>query len=267
MSGILRVKDWKQHQHYKQRRPPWIKLHRGLLDDQAYQDLDDGAARLLTEVWLVASESETRGTLPFDSAALAWRLRKSVHGVRDGLQALIRAGFLKAEGHDASSALALGLHDAMPETETETEERTTRPSARAEDTISGALKQGSFAMLMGLVRTHLYVPDGKPPADWDEARDGSILKQLRQRYSERDLAIAIEGLAIVRDRPGVFADPVDWLQRSAKVTLRALYNTRSGVLPMWSIATQAYWKHANSRPKGDKRQAESIGATLRALST
>jgi hypothetical protein len=117
--------------------------------------------------------------------------------------------------------------------------------------------------LMGLVRQHLYGPDGKPPADWDEARDGSILKQLRKGYSPRDIGIAIEGLALVRDHPGVFADEVDWLKGGSKVTLRALYNTSSGVLPMFSIATQAYWKHANSRPgRKDKNLPVAIGDLL-----
>jgi hypothetical protein len=28
----LRVKNWSEFQHYKDRNPPWIKLHRTLLD-------------------------------------------------------------------------------------------------------------------------------------------------------------------------------------------------------------------------------------------
>jgi hypothetical protein len=113
------VKDWSRFQHYKRRSPPWIKLHRSLLDNREYQQLEDAAARLLFDIWLIASEND--GCLPFDSAALAWRLRKSVQVVRDSIQALIRARFISSEGHDASSALALGLHDATPETEAERE--------------------------------------------------------------------------------------------------------------------------------------------------
>jgi len=32
---MLRVKNWGKFQHYKDRNPPWIKLHRGLLGGSA----------------------------------------------------------------------------------------------------------------------------------------------------------------------------------------------------------------------------------------
>jgi hypothetical protein len=37
----LRVKNWAEFQHYRSRRPPWIKLHRGLLDDYAWHRLPE----------------------------------------------------------------------------------------------------------------------------------------------------------------------------------------------------------------------------------
>lgn len=110
-----------------------------------------------------------------------------------------------------------------------------------------------FAALMELVRQHLYLPDGRLPQmmvkgrPWTSAREGSVLKQLLKRYSPRDVAIAIEGLALVRDFPGLYADPVAWLVPGHKVTLLALYWTRSGSLSTFTIATQAYWKWHNSR--------------------
>ena len=33
---ILRILNWEKFQHYKVRRPPWIKLHHSLLDDYAF---------------------------------------------------------------------------------------------------------------------------------------------------------------------------------------------------------------------------------------
>jgi hypothetical protein len=103
--------------------------------------------------------------------------------------------------------------------------------------------------LMTLVRQHLYVPDGKPPADWDEARDGSILKALIKRRRPEDVAVAIEGLAVLRDRPGAFADAVDWLRPGMKVTCKALYNTKSGVCSTFDLACQAYWRHVNTEDR------------------
>lgn len=115
--------------------------------------------------------------------------------------------------------------------------------------------------LWALVRAFLYVPDGKPPLDWDESRDGSILKALRRRHSVRDIAAAIEGVAVIRDYPGRYADEVEWLTPNSKATLRVLYNTSSGVLPMFSLATAAFWKRQNTdteRRKGG--QLERVGS-------
>lgn len=159
-----------------------------------------------------------------------------------------------------------------PSTESPTKtQESTRATPRAEASPYSGPEPDEFGMsyLLGLVRSKLYAPDGQPPANWDIARDGSIVKQIRKAYSPRDIGIAIEGLAIVRDHPGVFADEVDWLKRGSKVTLRALYHSSSGVLPMFTIATQAYWKHANSRrtPK-DPTAPQRLGSVLkRAMET
>ena len=69
----MRVRNWRKYQHYKDRRPNWIKVHRSLLDDPTFFSLSDGDARLLFLLWLLASE-EDDGTLP-PTDEIAWRLR------------------------------------------------------------------------------------------------------------------------------------------------------------------------------------------------
>jgi hypothetical protein len=67
------VKDWSEYQHYKDRTsPPWIKLHKKLLDDPDFHDLSGEAVKALMMIWLVASEND--GKLP-DIKKLAFRLR------------------------------------------------------------------------------------------------------------------------------------------------------------------------------------------------
>jgi hypothetical protein len=114
----LRVKNWEHFQHYKDRKPPWIKLYRDLLDNQEWRALSDLAARLLVELWLLASESDAPGTVEDDSKALAWRLRYtcSVQKISDALQELADQGFIER----ASSVLAGCKHSAIPEGEGET---------------------------------------------------------------------------------------------------------------------------------------------------
>ena len=67
-----KIKNWHQFQHFKDRKPPWIKLYRDLLDDVHWHDLDPKAAKHLVMIWLVASEYD--GELP-DIKTLAFRLR------------------------------------------------------------------------------------------------------------------------------------------------------------------------------------------------
>lgn len=113
---IAKVKNWTDHQHYKDRSPPWIKLQRRLLDDFDFQCLPIASKALAPMIWLLASESRD-GEVRIDPEFLAFRLRWSESDVRDGLTALIDKGFLIV----ASGALADCLQDACLETETETE--------------------------------------------------------------------------------------------------------------------------------------------------
>lgn len=72
----MRIKNWEKFQHFKDRRPPWVKLYWDLLDDQQWHKLDESAAKLLVMLWLLASEDETyQGNLPpIDEIAFRVRL-------------------------------------------------------------------------------------------------------------------------------------------------------------------------------------------------
>lgn len=105
-----------------------------------------------------------------------------------------------------------------------------------------------YAVLLKLVREELWIPDGVPPAAWDDRREGSVLKRLLIHRSVSQIETAIIGLAMLRD-----AGQVDWLKPGAKVTTRALYNSRSGVSQVFELATREYWLVAKKRPKKRER--------------
>ena len=113
-----KIKDWAEFQHYKDRRPPWIKLHHSLLDDAEYAKLPAISAKCLVLLWLIASESE-KGTLP-PPPSLAFRLRMSERDVTKVLHSLIHfiQPLTTVAAQDASATLAT----CYTETETETEE-------------------------------------------------------------------------------------------------------------------------------------------------
>ena len=116
MKPTAQVKNWAEFQHYKDRSPPWIKLHRAILDDFNFSSLPLASKALAPLLWLLAAET-VDGTVSVDPEFLAFRLRWKLADINAGLSPLIAKGFLV----NASKPLAARLHVATPETETETE--------------------------------------------------------------------------------------------------------------------------------------------------
>lgn len=56
--GFIHIRNFDQFQHYKDRNPPWIKLHAALLDDYFFSKLPDSAKWTLIGLWILASKSE-----------------------------------------------------------------------------------------------------------------------------------------------------------------------------------------------------------------
>lgn len=108
-----RVKNWKDFQHFKDRKPPWIKLYRDLLDDPDWHELDGDDAKALVMLWLIASEDG--GNLP-DIRKISFRLRTTQN---DALQLLNRLSHWLEQ--DDISAISERHHGDAPETEEETE--------------------------------------------------------------------------------------------------------------------------------------------------
>jgi len=124
----IKIKNWENFQHYKNRKPPWIKLYRELLDNMEWRALSDFPARLLVELWLLAAENQ--GEIDLDSTALSWRLRlasNKLAKIDDALQELVTHGFITI----ASNMLAPCKQHAIPETERETEKRQSKMGVQA----------------------------------------------------------------------------------------------------------------------------------------
>ena len=109
----MRIKNWSHFQHFKDRRPPWIKLYREILDDMEWHNLDPLASKVLVMCWLIASESD--GQLP-DIRTLAFRLRMSEKQTSDCVSKLYH--WLE---QDDINVISSRYQDDAPETERETE--------------------------------------------------------------------------------------------------------------------------------------------------
>lgn len=129
MGAFYRIVEWSKHQHYKDRDPPWIKLHRDLLTSQTWVMLSDASRVLAVACMLVAAGTDNK-IPPGDYM----KRRAYLHKDPD-FKPLVDVGFLELVNDDnavadasntladASKALAI---DTECSSERETEERQRR---------------------------------------------------------------------------------------------------------------------------------------------
>jgi len=120
---MLRIKNWTEFQHYKDRAPPWVKLHHSLLDNFEFHSLPVASKALAPMLWLLASEN-LDGSISDDLTEVAFRLRTSVSDVQTALKPLVDKGFVISD----SNVLADCQQCALPEAETKTETEARKPS-------------------------------------------------------------------------------------------------------------------------------------------
>ena len=111
----MKIKNWSKFQHFKDRRPPWIKLYRDILDDIDWHQLDPLASKVLVMCWLIASEDD--GNLP-EIKTLAFRLRMTEKQTSECISKL--SHWLE---HDDINMISSGYQTDSTETETETEKK------------------------------------------------------------------------------------------------------------------------------------------------
>jgi len=106
------VKNFDKFQHYKERNPPWIKLHNSIFTDYYFSCLQDASKLHLLLIWALASKLGNK--IPFDEKWLKQQLNlKSNVNVKP----LFDKGFLVML--DDCKQDASKLHtNAIPETET-----------------------------------------------------------------------------------------------------------------------------------------------------
>lgn len=97
----LTPKNWDEFQHYKDRAPVWIKLHRGLLDDFNFSRLPVASRALAPLLWLLASEYED-GKITASIEEIAFRLRTSEPDIIEALNPLIDTGFFISDSKPLS---------------------------------------------------------------------------------------------------------------------------------------------------------------------
>ena len=115
-NGILAVHNWAKYQHYKNRRPPWIKLSTHVFQDYKFARLTNDSKLLLICIWTMASDSE-HGTVPDDlefirqQGCLGRRIRQA------NVDELLAVGLLE-RFKDASEMLAHNASNLLAQSPT-----------------------------------------------------------------------------------------------------------------------------------------------------
>ena len=170
----MKIKNWSKFQHFKDRRPPWVKLYRDLLDDMEWHDLDPLSSKVLVTLWLLASEDdEQQGKLP-NIKTLSWRLRLPQEQVLNCINKL--SHWLE---RDDINLISSGYQDDLPETETEREtkketEIISPPTGEPESKIPDCKHTEVISLY------HQHLPTLRKVEVWNAARQG----YLRQRWRE-----------------------------------------------------------------------------------
>ena len=106
MTEYLRVVKWEKFQHYKERNPPWIKLHVSVMEKYEWEQLSDIGKGHLVALWMLASRTNNR--IAKDAN---WIMRKCSLKSKINLEELISLGFIEMY-QDASDLLSPCLQNA-----------------------------------------------------------------------------------------------------------------------------------------------------------
>jgi hypothetical protein len=172
----LLIKNWERYQHYKNRNPPWIKLHTRLLNDRDFIMLSLSDKGLLMQLWILASEKE--GQIPFDLEEIKFRLRDKNIKIED-INLLISKKFLRL----CKQPLACDNKKCSEtETETETELLLSKdnncPQEPADVKIKNKIPICPQKEIVELWKK--IMPELPHPKSWDGAREVNLKTRWRE---------------------------------------------------------------------------------------
>lgn len=164
----LTIPSLDKWQHYKDRCPPWIKLHRDMLNDYKFSCLPDASKAHLLSIWLLASQMDNE--IPND---VDWIAKKINATDKVDIKLLIDSGFILLV-QDASKPIAKSKQSALVETEEEAE-------AKTESSPSGLTPERPPCPHTDVIKKyHEILPELPIVRVWNDKRK----KYLRTRWNE-----------------------------------------------------------------------------------
>jgi hypothetical protein len=121
----LRIKKWDEYQHYKERRPPWVKFHTSLLDNYELMALRASSKFLACGLLLLAARCDN--VIPNDSLRIAKQLEMNTQQVTTGIEDLLRIGFVEPIRRTRGASKVRAGRYAQAETDSSSE-KTAKPT-------------------------------------------------------------------------------------------------------------------------------------------
>lgn len=204
---IITPKNWTSFQHYKDRDPSWVKLHKSLLTNYEFICLPVASKALAPMLWLLASEYKD-GIIDASLDKIAFRLSMTRGDLANALTPLIESDLF-----DASETLADCKQSAIPEKEIQEENIDKRERQKEPREVALLFDPNEFSIFW----REWPNPVGKKPAV-------KALASARKRGAPFD-AIMAGVRTYIRDKPpdrpwlnpATFLNQNRWEDQPAKV--------------------------------------------------
>lgn len=251
----VEIVKWGEFQHYAKRLPPWIKLHRRLLNNRKWIEMPAETAKLLVELWLIAAETNA-GVIELNTEDLAFRVRRGAREVAIALIYLQEKEFVNLVDHDASAMLATCYH---------------RDRERAEG------EQRSSVLPLTTFATEPAAPNGKQSGETNQQRamgairkhgfncdktDASVVKALLGKGIKPEAFEPMAGGMRILCDAGQFSRMERPVHPGGKLSMLLVYaaGRKDGQLPLWRKAEQAYYEaQKRGGPKGLRSVSSILG--------
>jgi len=103
--SVLTIRSFDKLQHFKKKRPPWVKLYRDLPLDYPFINLQEDAKLTFVFLTIVASEHDNR--IPYDIEFLHKRMAISEDTITNGLGELFDVGMVSVSKKPGRKAKAI----------------------------------------------------------------------------------------------------------------------------------------------------------------
>lgn len=117
----FRIKGWDQYQHYKDRSPPWIKLHKSILTSRTWVAMDDQSRVLAIACMLLAADTDNK--IPLDPVYVQ---RVAYLNHEPDFAPLLKNDFIEIIEEEGETLARASKPLAIRTTETETEKKNLR---------------------------------------------------------------------------------------------------------------------------------------------